>query len=268
MEKKRPGLSDMTQESDKQFLHRVGVTNQMQEVLTKIIENRPEDPIGFLADYFEMLGDKTDRVCKAHQQVCLTHHSKAAFHTNVRIAFDLLSQNKAFDRRGKPLRRDPIGRQLKGINGMIFSDLLNLLCNAFPVTVKEKLMKKIQCRDHEVVIFEVFKSGVFTCRVLQDFLNQTDMLFKSLDINRSGKVDRVLCDIITQQLVKAVSNTSSSNPTTVLDGGYVLAPDKLFMSIANSLFNCKGSGSKAMMASEDFICGVADAFLSKVQALK
>lgn len=32
------------------FVDRTGVTSQMQEVITKIIENRPEDPIGFLAD--------------------------------------------------------------------------------------------------------------------------------------------------------------------------------------------------------------------------
>ena len=29
---------------------RTGVSNQIKDVLTKIIENRPEDPISFLAD--------------------------------------------------------------------------------------------------------------------------------------------------------------------------------------------------------------------------
>lgn len=37
----------------------------------------------------------------------------------------------------------------------------------FPPAVTEKLMKKIMVRDHEVVVFEIFKAGAFTCLVLK-----------------------------------------------------------------------------------------------------
>ena len=255
MEKKRIDLMKESRESDKQFLNRTGMTGQMQDVLSKIIQNRPQDPIVFLASYFETVGDKTDRVLKAHQQVCLTHHSKPAFHTNVRAAYHLLSETK-------------VSKRMKGINGKVYSDLLKSLCNSFPVAVQEKLMMKIQCRSHEAVSFEVFKSGVFTCLVLQDFLKQSEELFESLDSDRSGKIDSVLCEIIIQHLVRAVSNTNTAEPASVLQGGYVLGPDTLHTSMAKALFNSKGSGHKAVMTSEDFISGAAEAFLSKVQALK
>ena len=256
MEKKRTVLSDITLESDRQFLDRTNITTDIQEVLTQIIENRPEDPVGFLADYFETVAEKTDRVSKAYQQVCLTHHSKPAFHTNVRFAYDLLSQTK-------------ISRKTKGLTGKVHSEFLHLLLgDSFPAPIREKLLKKIQCRNHEVVCFEVFKSGVFTCLVLQDFLKEAEALFKSLDGTRSGKVDLVLGEIIIQQLVRAIASTQASQPASVLDGGYVLAPDRLYSSVAHALFNSKGSGNKAVMTSEDFISRAADAFLSKVQALK
>ena len=252
MDKKR---SEVMKESDKQFLDRTGMTDQMHDVLSKIIQSRPQDPIEFLAEHFESIEDKTDRVVKAQQRVCVTHHSKPAFHANVSAAYDLLSKTKD-------------DRQMKGIDGKVYSDLLNLLCDTFPVVVQEKLMNKIRCRSHEFVCFEVFKSGVFTCLVLQDFLNQTEELFKFLDGKRSGKVDCVLCEVIIQQLVKAVSNTNASKPASVLDGGCVLGPDRLYNSISHALVNSQWSGDKAVMTSDDFILGAAEAFLSKVQVLK
>lgn len=36
-----------------------------------------------------------------------------------------------------------------------------------PQTVTTKLLKKIECLDYEAITFDVYKSGVFTCCVLQ-----------------------------------------------------------------------------------------------------
>lgn len=36
-----------------------------------------------------------------------------------------------------------------------------------PQSVTTKLLKKIECVDYEAITFDVFKSGVFTCCVLQ-----------------------------------------------------------------------------------------------------
>ena len=36
----------------------------------------------------------------------------------------------------------------------------------FPLSVRESLLKKIQCRDHEIVLYDVFQSGVTTSMIL------------------------------------------------------------------------------------------------------
>jgi len=36
-----------------------------------------------------------------------------------------------------------------------------------PATIRENLIKKLSCRDHEVIVFDVFQSSVYVCVVLQ-----------------------------------------------------------------------------------------------------
>ncbi|ELT87119.1 hypothetical protein CAPTEDRAFT_217255, partial [Capitella teleta] len=108
MEKRKiPSASlDNNNDGDQSFLDKSGATDQLRDVLAKVIENRPSDPISFFAEYFECLGDKVDRVGQAHRQICLTHYSKPAFHSNIMAAYDILSQNKVHDRKGKPIKRE------------------------------------------------------------------------------------------------------------------------------------------------------------------
>lgn len=53
----------------------------------------------------------------------------------------------------------------------VFKTLLNLFCimyfRDFPTVVMTKLLRKIECLDHEAIPYDVFKSGVFTCCVLE-----------------------------------------------------------------------------------------------------
>lgn len=45
-----------TVESEEEFLRQVGVTEMMRAALLKVLEARPEEPIAFLAHYFENMG--------------------------------------------------------------------------------------------------------------------------------------------------------------------------------------------------------------------
>lgn len=51
----RPGVSRAaaTAESEEDFLRQVGVTEMLRAALLKVLEARPEEPIAFLAHYFE-----------------------------------------------------------------------------------------------------------------------------------------------------------------------------------------------------------------------
>lgn len=43
-------------ESEEDFLRQVGVTEMLRAALLKVLEARPEEPIAFLAHYFENMG--------------------------------------------------------------------------------------------------------------------------------------------------------------------------------------------------------------------
>lgn len=54
----RPAVSRAaaTAESEEDFLRQVGVTEMLRAALLKVLEARPEEPIAFLAHYFENMG--------------------------------------------------------------------------------------------------------------------------------------------------------------------------------------------------------------------
>ncbi len=46
-----------------------------------------------------------------------------------------------------------------------------------------------------------------TCIVLSDYAKLSELLFRSLDLQKSGKVDKVLCDAVLDQLRTALGST-------------------------------------------------------------
>ncbi|XP_013385372.1 tubulin polyglutamylase complex subunit 1 isoform X2 [Lingula anatina] len=208
---------DRNQESDRHFLERTSVNNIIKDMLAKVLENRPANPVVYIAEYFENLDEKSNKVTQAHRQLLLTHHSRPAFENNVRQAYESLGVHRA-------------NRSTLGVNGLVFTELLQVICRDFPEAVKEKVMKKLACRDWEVVTHDVFRSAIFTCFVLKDFLQEAESLYWSIDLKHNGEADKVLCDAVLHQILIAVSS-SESDPKCVMDAGYSLAPDRLYMAL-------------------------------------
>nr|XP_006206684.2 tubulin polyglutamylase complex subunit 1 [Vicugna pacos] len=167
----RPGASRtaaMT-ESEEDFLRQVGVTEMLRTALLKVLEARPEEPIAFLAHYFENMGLRSptnggagepagqlllqqQRLGRALWHLRLAHHSqRTAFNNNVGVAYECLS---ASGRKKKP-----------GLDGRTYSELLKRICRdgEAPEEVVAPLLRKIQCRDHEAVPLAVFRAGMLTC---------------------------------------------------------------------------------------------------------
>ncbi|CAH1788454.1 unnamed protein product [Owenia fusiformis] len=247
-DKKKVSDDKPQSETERQFLERTQVSSQIKDVLTKVIENRPLDPIAFIADYFESVGDKSNRLSKSHQQLLLTHHSRPAFEANVRIAYDILSLSK-------------VHKTIRGINGSVFMDLLNLLTEGMVPGVKEKLYKKLQCKSHEVIRYDIFRSGIFACFVLQDFLKEAEGLYCTLDLGKTGKADKALCDTALHQLLLSVSTANNTGELSALEAGYNLGPDKLYTALNQAL---SVTTEKGTISCDDFLIAAADAFLLKV----
>ncbi|CAH1788452.1 unnamed protein product [Owenia fusiformis] len=262
-DKKKVSDDKPQSETERQFLERTQVSSQIKDVLTKVIENRPLDPIAFIADYFESVGDKSNRLSKSHQQLLLTHHSRPAFEANVRIAYDILSLSKA-----KPhskikagMKKPTLHKTIRGINGSVFMDLLNLLTEGMVPGVKEKLYKKLQCKSHEVIRYDIFRSGIFACFVLQDFLKEAEGLYCTLDLGKTGKADKALCDTALHQLLLSVSTANNTGELSALEAGYNLGPDKLYTALNQAL---SVTTEKGTISCDDFLIAAADAFLLKV----
>lgn len=48
---------------------------------------------------------------------------------------------------------------------------------------------------------------VFICIFLSDYVKLCELLFNSLDFQSSGKVDKILSEIVNEQLKAALANT-------------------------------------------------------------
>ncbi|XP_022323063.2 tubulin polyglutamylase complex subunit 1-like isoform X1 [Crassostrea virginica] len=278
-DKKKPNSADdRPQETDRQFLERFNIGSLMKDVLGKIVSNRPEDPISFLSDYFDSLEDQTNLVLKARSIIEMTHHSRPVFELNVRQAYDIMLKQKDLkgNSSGLMFLEEDIGKRLYGVNGTSFTDLIKTLCRDIPQSVTTKLLKKIECVDYEAITFDVFKSGVFTCCVLQDYVKLCELLFNSLDFQSSGKVDKILSEIVNEQLKAALANTRTDarNSYTgktgpfslsIVEAGYNLGPDGLFYALERGMRSKNQQGGQTL---EQFTLEICDAFLSKVKRLR
>ncbi|XP_052813863.1 tubulin polyglutamylase complex subunit 1-like [Mya arenaria] len=247
--KKINATEETTKESERQFLERTNVGNLMRDALGKIIANRPEDPIAFFADYFDSIEDGASLVQKADQVLKMTHYSRPLFESNVRIAYDILAAHK-------------VAKKVYGVNGVVFMDLLTALSRNLPDTVVTKLLHKLECRQHEAIHYDVFKSGVLACCVLQDYVKLAEQLFQSLDIHKAGKANKALCDVVVDQLNTALGSTRT-DARRILESGYNLGVDGLYLALERAMSRSQRNAS--LETNEQFVTEICDAFLCKVK---
>lgn len=230
------------------FLFRTGVTNEIRDAMTLIIENRPEDPISFLAEYFDNHASTTTAIMRAQQKLLLVHHSQPSFQNNLGLAYNILRQRKN-------------NNGLKGLTGKTYNDLVAMLCRDLNVTEADPLQKKIMCLSHEVVRFPVFRLGVLSTFVYQDFLKQAESLHSELDLTERGKADRCLCEVILNELKQAVSKTTG-DPISVIHAGSMLSSQRLNNVMAEALM--KNGASNETMTVDEFVVSAAEILLEQI----
>ncbi|XP_024077696.1 tubulin polyglutamylase complex subunit 1 [Terrapene carolina triunguis] len=251
----RAGVGGREPESEAEFLLQAGVTSMVREALLKVLEARPEEPVSFLASYFEKLvlsGPQGGAAADRHrQQQRLVRALWTAFNNNVSMAYECLS---ARGRRKKP-----------GVNGRIYSELLKKICQdgEAPEEVVSSLLKKIQCRDHEAVPFDVFRYGVLSCFVLLEFVAKADTLYDVLD-DGSGVADKRVCQAVLGTLEDALGASDFSVPIRYLEAGSKLGPDCLALAMDKALLERKICSS---MNREDFLKKATALFIAKVKPI-
>ncbi|XP_060641059.2 tubulin polyglutamylase complex subunit 1 [Anolis sagrei] len=250
------------------FLLEAGVTDMVRAAFLKVLEARPEEPVPFLAAYFEKLAqssaeaDEADagdlprqlqlRLDRATWALGLAHHShRTAFDNNVGMAYDCLG---TAGKRKKP-----------GVNGKVYSELLRRLCRemGLPEEVAQSLLRKLLCREHEAVSFDLFRYGALTCLVLLEFVAKADTLYDAL--GGSGGADKRVCAAVLGALEEALRPSTAALPVRYLEAGCTLGPDRLALAMDIALAERKGGGMA--MKKEEFLRRAASVFLSKVKAV-
>ncbi|XP_040276336.1 tubulin polyglutamylase complex subunit 1 [Bufo bufo] len=248
--------------SEADFLAQAGVRDVLRMAVLKLLEARPEDPVLFLADYFKKMGvgvskigDRgshiagQQRLAHALWYLKLAHHSqRAAFNNNLTNAYDCLS---AGGRKRKP-----------GLNGKTYSEVLARICQEgdLPTEISSALLKKIQCRDHEAVPFDVFRYGVLTCFVLVEFMSKADTLFNILDGDNQS--DQSVCQAVLDTLEEALTASDLAVPASYLEAGSKLGPDCLAIAMDRAFQNRKPG---IPMGRGDFMKEACLLFLDKVK---
>nr|XP_010964905.1 PREDICTED: tubulin polyglutamylase complex subunit 1 [Camelus bactrianus] len=266
----RPGASRtaaMT-ESEEDFLRQVGVTEMLRTALLKVLEARPEEPIAFLAHYFENMGLRSptnggageppgqlllqqQRLGRALWHLRLAHHSqRTAFNNNVGVAYECLS---ASGRKKKP-----------GLDGRTYSELLKRICRdgEAPEEVVAPLLRKIQCRDHEAVPLAVFRSGMLTCFVLLEFVARAGALYRLLEDPGLATADRRVGQAVLDTLEGALQASDDTAPARYLEAGSRLGPDSLALAMDRALVARRPS---APMTREEFLEKATALFIAKVK---
>ncbi|KFO28929.1 Tubulin polyglutamylase complex subunit 1 [Fukomys damarensis] len=238
-------------ESEEDFLRQVGVTEMLRAALLKVLEARPEEPIAFLAHYFENMGLRSpanggageppgqlllqqQRLGRALWHLRLAHHSqRTAFNNNVSVAYECLS---ASGRKKKP-----------GLDGRTYSELLRRICRdgQAPEEVVAPLLHKIQCRDHEAVPLGVFRAGMLTCFVLLEFVARASALFQLLEAPGLATADRRVGQAVLDTLEGALGTGDH----------LALAMDRA----------AAGRRPSSPMAREEFLEKAAALFIAKVK---
>lgn len=180
---------------------------------------------------------------------CAPCRGRTAFNNNISTAYEVLG---ASGRRRRP-----------GVDGRLYSELLRRICQlgAAPQEVSGALLRRVQCRDHEAVPFDVFRYGVLTCSVLLEFVAKAHALYDVLD-GGTGAADKRVCQAVLRTLEEALGGGDCSVPVRYLEAGSKLGPDCLALAMDRALQERKLSAS---MSREEFLKKATALFVAKVK---
>ncbi|KAJ1086071.1 hypothetical protein NDU88_006195 [Pleurodeles waltl] len=236
-----------------QLLARAGAPALMRAALVQLLEARPPEPLRFLEELFGAVAQGGPEAPSAERALwylrLAPYTRRTAFNNNVSMAYECLC---SAGRKKKP-----------GLNGRAYSELLSRLCKEakLPGEVTSPLLKKIRCRDHEAVPFDIFRYGTLTCFVLLEYMTKAGALYDLL--SDSGAVDERVGLAVLETLEEALEASDCLVPASYLEAGSKLGPDSLALAMDKALLAKKPSSS---MHREEFLGKAAALFLAKVKA--
>jgi hypothetical protein len=135
---------------------RYGMTAYVKDVMTLLLENRPEKPLEFIHDYLSNALQGRTQVVRAFRYIRLTKRSRQAFIDNLASAYAAMARSG-----------EAAGG---GLTGAEYLGLLKLLCDDFPAQIVASLVQVLDRRATGLVSFAEFAAGVNACLLYEEFL--------------------------------------------------------------------------------------------------
>ncbi|KFM79853.1 Tubulin polyglutamylase complex subunit 1, partial [Stegodyphus mimosarum] len=178
------------------------VDSVLQHALSALLEIKPNDPIRFLAEHFQMECE-TNLVAKAvHLLQDMTVYHPAVEDRLMR-AYNTISGYSSDD----------------GLTGDIYSDLLTKLIGDLPVHQKDTFVQHMKCQSPEFVPYDIFRAGVLASILLNQFIREVKTLFAKLCIENQDSAPTYLCKkalrkiskCLTENLKKSFNDSEAPN---------------------------------------------------------
>ncbi|XP_029104893.1 tubulin polyglutamylase complex subunit 1 [Scleropages formosus] len=277
-EKRRPRAS--ARDSQRELLAQLGAEALLRGALLRLLELRPEDPLGFLAQHFaneaaeaesaaargggergergeqrEQHEQHEQRLERALWHLRLAHHSqRSAFNNNVRLAYELLT----------PPGQRPAG----GVRGRLYTELLGSLCSeaGARASTTAPLLRRVRCQEHEAVPFELFRQGVLTCAVFSDYVRRSRSLYSAVRGGSGAPAQRALCQAVLEALRDALDTPRCADSARYLEASAKIAPCTLAQAMASARDPDEGRAGPTMDPRE-FEEAAAALFIARVQTV-
>eukprot|EP00735_Rhodelphis_limneticus_P001169 TRINITY_DN11737_c0_g1::TRINITY_DN11737_c0_g1_i1::g.11605::m.11605 TRINITY_DN11737_c0_g1::TRINITY_DN11737_c0_g1_i1::g.11605 ORF type:complete len:289 (-),score=21.36,sp/Q8BHR8/CK049_MOUSE/29.87/2e-09,Dpy-30/PF05186.8/0.0026,EF-hand_8/PF13833.1/2,EF-hand_8/PF13833.1/95,RIIa/PF02197.12/0.1 TRINITY_DN11737_c0_g1_i1:109-975(-) len=165
--------------SVEEYLSRSGVTNPLRDAVTLLLENRPEQPIVFLADYFRQLCQPATPLPFSYHTLRASPRHRDIFFDNVAQSYNILVSQK-----------NTQGDQNAVLTGNEFFQLLKLLCMDFPMDIWQTLLVILNKREVDVIDFIDFQSCLRTVVLYEEFFEKTEHICYAFDIHCTGVISR------------------------------------------------------------------------------
>lgn len=156
------------------FLVKRGITPHLNDVLALLLENRPTDPLAFVADYFKGVVEGSSGLMRSYRYVRLSRHNCLSFMDNLYAAF--LAANGSGT------------SAASGLTAEAYARLLRALCRDMPAHIVPYVFSVLQKSSSETLTFPEFASGIHACLLYDEFFQLAKQAFTDLAVASGQEV--------------------------------------------------------------------------------
>jgi len=189
------------------YLDKQNVNGLLKEAVTLLLENRPANPILFMAEHFrnmqqsqpqyaqantittsngQQINVLNSNILKAYRLITLNKYDAKSFSDNVFQAYTMIEK----DHTHTQSQNSNLSLSNTGIKGNDLIKLTQMLCIDFPQDIQTGILKLFDKKEEENVDFDEFLSAIKTIMLFDNYIEEMEVLFKYLDTKKQGKISK------------------------------------------------------------------------------